>query len=62
MAEDTKIALRNIRQDANSDIKELKLPEDEEKKGNEKVQELIGKYNKIIDEKLKVKEEELMTI
>ena len=62
MAEDAKIALRNIRQDANSDIKELELPEDDEKRGNEKVQDLINKYNKIVDEKLKEKEEELMTI
>ena len=62
IAEDAKIALRNIRQDANNDLKKLKLPEDEEKSGNEEVQELIGKYNKVIEDKLKVKEEELMTI
>ena len=62
VAEDAKIALRNIRQDANSDIKKLKLPEDVEKSGNEEVQDLINKYNKIIEEKLKVKESELMTI
>lgn len=62
IAEEGKIALRNIRQDANSELKGLKLPEDEEKRGNEKVQELINKYNKVIDEKLKTKEEELMTI
>ena len=62
IAEEGKIALRNIRQDANNDIKKLKLPEDVEKSGNEEVQELINKYNKIIEEKLKVKEDELMTI
>lgn len=62
LAEEGKIALRNIRQDANSDVKKLKLPEDEEKSGNEEVQELINKYNKIVDEKLKEKEQELMTI
>ena len=62
IAEDAKINLRNIRQDANSDLKKLKLPEDEEKSGNEEVQELINKYNKIVADKLKVKEEELMTI
>lgn len=62
IAEEGRIALRNIRQDANSDIKKLKLPEDVEKSGNEEVQDLINKYNKIIDEKLKVKEQELMTI
>ena len=62
MAEEAKIALRNIRQDANTGIKNLKLPEDVEKEGNNEVQELINKYNKVVDEKLKVKEQELMTI
>ena len=62
IAEEGKIALRNIRQDANGDLKKLKLPEDEEKSGNEEVQELINKYNKIVDEKLKEKEQELMTV
>ena len=62
MAEEGKIALRNIRQDANNVIKNLKLPEDEEKRGNERVQNLINEYNKIIEEKLKEKEKELMTI
>ena len=62
IAEEGKIALRNIRQDSNNDIKKLKLPEDVEKSGNEEVQELINKYNKIVEEKLKVKENELMTI
>ena len=62
LAEEARIALRNIRQDANTGIKNLKLPEDTEKEGNNEVQELINKYNKIIDEKLKDKEQELMTI
>ncbi len=62
LAEEGKIALRNIRQDANNGIKKLELPEDEEKQGNEEVQELINKYNKIIDEKLKEKEQDLMSI
>ena len=62
IAEEGKIALRNIRQDANKAIEALELPEDEEKRGSERVQELINEYNKIIDEKLKEKEKDLMTI
>lgn len=62
LAEEAKIALRNIRQDANKEIESLELPEDEEKRGQEKVQDLISEYNKIIDEKLKEKENDLMTI
>lgn len=62
IAEECKIALRNIRQDANNDIKKLEIPEDDKKSGNDDVQELINKYNKIVDEKLKNKEQELMTI
>ena len=62
IAEEAKIALRNIRQDTNNDIKKEKLPEDIEKQGNEEVQDLINQYNKKIDEAIKVKEQELMTI
>ncbi len=60
--EETKVALRNIRQDENNEIKKLELPEDEEKKELEKVQECIQKYNKLVDEKLKEKEQELMSV
>ena len=45
-----------------NDIKKLELPEDDIKLGQEDVQELINKYNKIVDEKLKIKENELMTV
>ena len=62
VAEEAKIALRNIRQDANNDIKKLEITEDEIKNGQEQVQELINKYNKIVDEKAKAKETELMTV
>ena len=62
IAEDAKIALRNIRQDSNSEIKKLELPEDEEKRGMDRVQDLIGKYNKEVDALLSVKEKELMTV
>lgn len=62
ICEECKIALRNIRQDANNDIKKLEVPEDEIKNGQEDVQELINKYNKVVDEKFKVKEQELMTV
>ena len=62
IAEEAKIALRNIRQDSNNDIKKLELPEDEEKSGMEDVQELINKYNKEVDRLLSEKEKELMTI
>lgn len=60
MAEETRIALRNIRQDANNDIKKLELTDDDKKSGNDDVQDLIDKFNKIVDEKLKEKENELM--
>ncbi len=60
--EEAKIALRNIRQEANNDIKKIEIPEDDIKKGQDFVQELINKYNKIAEEKLKTKEKELMEI
>lgn len=62
LGEEAKIALRNIRQEDNDKIKKSELPEDEEKLYLEDVQELIGKYNKIVDEKVKEKEQELMKI
>jgi len=61
-AEEAKVALRNIRQDANNAIKAAKLPEDEEKSSLEDVQELINEYNKVVDQKQKEKEAELMEI
>ena len=62
IAEEGKIALRNIRQEANKAIEALELPEDEEKRASERGQELINEYNKIIDEKLKEEEKDVMTI
>ena len=62
IAEEAKIALRNIRQEANNEIKKLELPEDEEKRGMDRVQDLINKYNKEVDCLLSVKEKELMTV
>lgn len=60
--EEAKIALRNVRQDANADIKKLEVSEDDVKSGMEEVQELIQKYNKMVDDKTKEKEQELMTV
>ena len=62
IAEEAKIALRNIRQDENNAIKAEEHTEDEEKMLLEDVQETINKYNKIVDDKLKEKENELMSV
>jgi len=62
LGEEAKVALRNIRQEDNDKIKKAELPEDEEKLYLEDVQDLINKYNKIVDEKIKEKEQELMKI
>ena len=62
MAEDAKIALRNIRQDANNDIKKLEISEDDIKGLTNDVQDLINKYINIVLEKLKEKEQELLSI
>ena len=62
VAEEIKIALRNIRQDANNDIKKLEIPEDDIKFGIEEIQELINKYNKIVDNKLEIKEKDLLSV
>lgn len=62
MAEEAKIALRNIRQDENNKIKKSEMTDDEKEMCLEIVQDLINKYNKIVDEKFKEKETELTSI
>ena len=63
IAEETKVALRKVRQEANEDIKkDESITEDDEKRMLDEVQKLITEYNKKVDEKLKEKEEELMAI
>ena len=63
IAEDARIALRNIRQDANNDIKKLDdITEDDKKGTTEDVQELINTYNKKVDELLQAKEQELLQV
>lgn len=62
VGEEAKVALRNIRQEANTNIKKEEYPEDEEKLYLEEIQELITKYNKIIEEEIKLKEQELMQV
>ena len=64
--ENGKVAVRNIRRDANSDLKELEkekeISEDEERRAQERVQQLTDKAIKEMEEILAVKEKELMEI
>lgn len=62
MAEEAKIVLRNVRQDENNKIKKSEMTDDEKEMCLEIVQDLINKYNKIVDEKFKEKETELTSI
>ncbi len=63
IAEDCKINFRNIRQDANNDIKKSEeLTEDDKDNMVQDVQELINKYNKIVDQKLSLKEKDLLSV
>ena len=64
-AEDAKIGVRNVRKDANTDIKKLEkdgVSEDACKGAEESVQELTNSYIKKIDELLVVKEAEIMKV
>lgn len=63
--EDAKVSIRNSRRDGNNEIKKLKddgVSEDEIKNGEAEVQKLTDKYTEMVDEKLKTKEGEIMTI
>ncbi|MBQ7105486.1 MAG: ribosome recycling factor [Bacilli bacterium] len=62
ISEDGKVSIRNIRHDSLEDLEVLELPEDEEKSKAAAIQTLVNDYNKIIDEKLKEKNEELLTV
>lgn len=62
ISEEAKIALRNAREDARNFVKKSEMPEDEENMYYDEIQDLITKYNKEVDDKLKIKEQELMTV
>lgn len=63
ISEDCKINLRNIRQDFNNDIKKNDdFTEDEKENRMDDIQDLINKYNKVVDEKFKEKEKELLSV
>lgn len=61
-----KVAVRNIRRDANSDMKELAkeklITEDDERRGEDLIQKLTDQYVKKIDDMLAVKEADLMEV
>ncbi len=62
MSEDAKVSVRNIRRETMEDIEKAKLPEDIEKSKDKEIQDLVNEYNKKIEEMLKEKEEELMSV
>ena len=61
-AEDAKVGIRNARKEANNDLKKLDISEDLLKIAEDDVQKLTDNYVKTIDDKLAVKEKEIMTV
>jgi len=65
-AEQARVAVRNIRRDANGELKEYvkekMISEDDERRGQEIVQKLTDQYVKEVDQALAAKEEDLMAI
>ena len=65
-AEQARVAIRNIRRDANHELKEMvkekMISEDDERRGQEVVQKLTDQYIKDIDGVLAEKEQDLMSI
>ena len=66
MGEKCKVSIRNIRREGNDDLKKLlkskEISEDDEKKFEKKIQEFTDSNVKLIDEKVLLKEKEIMTI
>ncbi len=65
-AEDAKVAMRNIRRDGMDYVKKLKknseITEDDQKKAEKDLQDMLDKYIKMVDDVLAKKEKELMAI
>ncbi len=65
-AEIVRVAMRNIRRDANSQLKELlkskDISEDDERRGQEEIQKLTDSFIVEVDKLLQVKEAELMAV
>ena len=65
-AEDAKVAMRNIRRDGMDYVKKLKknneITEDDQKKAEKDLQDMLDKFIKKVDEALAAKEKELMAI
>ena len=66
MNEKSKISIRNIRREANEDLKKLlkskQIGEDEENNLEKKVQSITDEHIKLVDDKVTLKEKEIMTI
>ena len=66
MGEKCKVSIRNIRRDANEELKKLlkekKIGEDDEKSFEKNVQNITDKHIAIVEEKVASKEKEIMTI
>ena len=66
IGEKCKVSIRNIRREANDDLKKLlkskEISEDDEKNSEKKVQEITDKHIKSVDEKVALKEKEIMSI
>ena len=66
MGEKCKVSIRNIRRDANDELKKLlkskEIGEDQEKSFEKNVQTITDKHISIVDEKVSTKEKEIMTI
>ena len=66
MGEKCKVSVRNVRREANEDLKKLlknkEIGEDEEKSHEKNIQNITDKHISIIDDKVVSKEKEIMTI
>ena len=62
LAEEAKVAIRNIRREGLEDVSKLEVSEDEEKGLEKDIQDIVNEYNKKVEAKLKEKEEELLTV
>jgi len=66
LAEEARVAVRNIRRDANDELKEMEkealISEDDLRNGESEVQKVTDEFIRLVDQRVKAKEEDIMAV
>ena len=66
LAEEARVAVRNIRRDSNDELKEMEkeglISEDDQRTGEAEVQKATDEFIRLVDQRVKAKEEDIMAV